>query len=125
MRLHHGMHYSGISIIILPSTLFSKRPVLSTIIAAKQQHMSRPPFYILGTQGSNFADESQGNSQAVSLVTPGEALPGGSICKQLDNNSTTNLLEKKSHFSSTDSSMVESFLWKTIFQAPAPFCMQI
>lgn len=119
MRPHHDMYYSRESIIILLTTSLSEGSVLPTIIAAMQQHelWADHPFTYSALRGEILLTNHKVTVKPLTSWLRVKFLLGGSICKQLDN-STTSLTDEKRPISSPDSIKIVSILWKTISQAP-------
>lgn len=119
MRLHHDMYYSRESIIILLTTSLSEGSVLPKIIATMEQHelWADHPFTYSELRGAILLINHKVTAKPLTSWLRVKFLLGGSICKQLDN-STTSLTEEKRPISSLNLIKVVSILWKTIFQMP-------
>lgn len=118
MRRHHDVYYSRESIIILLTTSLSEGSVLPMIIDTMQQHelWADHPSTYPALRGAILLINHKVTAKPLTFWLRVKFLLGGSICKQLDN-STTSLTDEKHPISSPDSIKVVSILWKTIFQA--------
>lgn len=93
--------------------------VCLTHIAAMQQHelWADHPFTYSALRGAILLTNHKVTVKPLTSWLRVKFLLGGSICKQLDN-STTSLTDEKCPISSPDSIKIVSILWKTISQAP-------
>lgn len=102
MRLPHDMYYSRESIIILLTTSLSEGSALPIIIATMEQHKlwADHPFTYSTLRWAILLINHKMTVKSLTSWLRVKFLLGGSICKQLDNSTTSLTEEKRPNFKS-------------------------